>query len=44
MVKPVIESEQSCFQLIRDLDHINGKVSGLVTSKKYMQSEIWSLS
>jgi hypothetical protein len=42
-VKPTTEDEQSCFQLIRDLDHINGKVSGSVTSKKYMRSEIWSL-
>jgi hypothetical protein len=42
-VKPTTEDERSCFQLIRDLDHINGKVSGSVTSKKYMRNEIWSL-
>jgi hypothetical protein len=42
-VKPTTEDERSCFQLIRDLDHINGKVSGSVTSKKYMRTEIWSL-
>ena len=42
-VKPSTEDEKSCFQLVRDLDHINGKVQGSITSKKYMRSEIWSL-
>ena len=42
-VKPSTEHEKECFQLVRDLDHINGKVQGSVTSKKYMRSEIWSL-
>jgi hypothetical protein len=42
-VKPTTEDEKTCFQLIRNLDHINGKVSGSVTSKKYMWSEIWLL-
>lgn len=42
-VKPTTDEEAACFQLINDLDHINGKVSGSTTSKKYMCSEIWSL-
>jgi hypothetical protein len=43
LVKPSNEEETDCFQVIRDLDHIGGKVSGSVTSKKYMRNEIWSL-
>jgi hypothetical protein len=43
MVRPVTDDEKACFQLIRDLDHIDGKVSGSITSKKYMHSEIWSM-
>ena len=42
-VKPSSQEETNCFQLIRDLDHIGGKVSGSVTSKKYMRNKIWSL-
>jgi Helitron helicase-like domain at N-terminus len=42
-VKPSTEDESACFQLIRDLDHIDGKVSGSITSKRYMRNEIWSL-
>ena len=41
--KPSTPQENKCFQVIRDLDHINAKVSGSVTSKKYMRNEIWSL-
>ncbi|KAF5365901.1 hypothetical protein D9615_010738 [Tricholomella constricta] len=43
VVKPVTQDEKNCFQIIRDLDHIGGKVDGSVTSKKYMRNEIWSL-
>ena len=43
IVKPSTEDESTCFQLIRDLDHIDGKVSGSITSKRYMRNEIWSL-
>jgi hypothetical protein len=43
IVKPSTEDESACFQLIRDLDHVDGKVSGSITSKKYMRNEIWSL-
>jgi uncharacterized protein DUF6570/helitron helicase-like protein/PIF1-like helicase len=43
IVKPSSNDEVECFQLIRDLDHIDGKVSGSITSKKYMRSEIWSM-
>ena len=43
LVKPSNQEETDCFQLIQDLDHIGGKVSGSVTSKKYMRNEIWSL-
>jgi len=42
-VKPSTKDEKACFQLVRDLNHINGKVQGSITSKKYMRSEIWSL-
>ena len=42
-VNPFTENERACFQLIHDLDHINGKVQGSITLKKYMRSEIWSL-
>jgi hypothetical protein len=43
IVKPSTEDEADCFQLIRDLDHVDGKVSGSITSKRYMRSEIWSM-
>ena len=43
IVKPSSKDEVDCFQLIRDLDHIDGKVSGSITSKKYMCSKIWSM-
>ncbi|KAF5370899.1 hypothetical protein D9615_009822 [Tricholomella constricta] len=43
VVKPVTEDEKACFQVIRDLDHVGGKVDGSVSSKKYMRNEIWSL-
>ena len=42
-VKPLTEDEKQCFQLICDLDHVDGKVSGSITSKKYMRNEIWSM-
>lgn len=42
-MKPNTDEETACIQLINDLDHINGKVSGSTTTKKYMHSEIWSL-
>ena len=42
-VNPSTEDERACFQIVRDLDHVNGKVQGSITSKKYMRSEIWSL-
>jgi len=42
-VNPSTEDEKVCFQLVHNLDHINGKVQGSITSKKYMCSEIWSL-
>ena len=43
IVKPDTPAEKECFQIIRDLDHIGGKVNGSTTSKKYMRNEIWSL-
>ena len=43
IVKPSSKDEVDCFQLIRDLNHIDGKVSGSITSKRYMRSEIWSM-
>ncbi|KAF5385898.1 hypothetical protein D9615_002210 [Tricholomella constricta] len=43
IVKPQTEAEKSCFQVIKDLDQVGGKVKGSVASKKYMRNEIWSL-
>ena len=40
---PESDSEKACFQVLRDLDHVAGKVKGSTTSKKYMRNEIWSL-
>jgi hypothetical protein len=40
IVKPSTENKKQCFQLIHDLDHVDGKISGSITSKKYMHSEI----
>ena len=37
------DAEKNCFQLIKDLDAISGKMHGSLMSKKYMCNEIWSL-
>ncbi len=37
------DKEKDCFQLIRDLDHVGGKVQGSITSKKYMPHELNAL-
>jgi len=42
-IKPESDAEKACFQIIKDLDHVAGKVNGSTTSKKYMQNKIWSL-
>ena len=42
-VDPQTDKEKTCFQLIRDLDHIARRVDGSITSKKHMRNEIWSL-
>jgi hypothetical protein len=42
-VKPNTDAEKACFQVIKDLDSVSGKVHGSTTSKKYMRNEIWSL-
>ncbi|RPD67883.1 hypothetical protein L226DRAFT_428274, partial [Lentinus tigrinus ALCF2SS1-7] len=42
-VKPETEAEKACFKVLNDLDHVNHKVQGSITSKKYMCNEIWSL-
>ncbi len=42
-VIPTTEEERDCFQLINDLDHVAYKVSGSLTSKKYMRNEVYSL-
>ena len=41
--KAETEEEKKCYQIIRDLDHVQGKVKGSVTNKKWMRNEIWSL-
>ena len=38
------DSEKQCFKLLHDLDAISGKMHGSTVSKKYMRSEIWSLT
>jgi len=43
LVKPTKDEETTCFQLIKDLDHVGGFVKGSVITKKYMRNEIWSL-
>ena len=40
---PETEPERLCFQLIKDIDAIAGKMHGSTTSKKFMRNEIWSL-
>ncbi|KAK0447509.1 hypothetical protein EV421DRAFT_1680099, partial [Armillaria borealis] len=42
-VVPQTDSEKDCFQLLNDLDHVAYKVSGSLTSKKYMRNKIYSL-
>ncbi|KDQ32235.1 hypothetical protein PLEOSDRAFT_22756, partial [Pleurotus ostreatus PC15] len=42
-IKPESAEEKNCFDIVRDLDHIAGGVSGSPTSKKYQRNEIWSL-
>ena len=42
-VRALTADEKMCFQIIKDLDHVSGKVKGSITSKKYMHNEIWSL-
>ncbi|TFK62987.1 hypothetical protein BDN72DRAFT_776419, partial [Pluteus cervinus] len=42
-VQAETEAEKQCYKVIHDLDHINKKVHGSITSKKYMRNEIWSL-
>ena len=41
--KPKTDEEKKCYQVINDLDHVQGKVKGSTTSKKWMRNEIWSL-
>ena len=36
------QAEKDCYSLIHDLDIVAGNVQGSITSKKDMQSEIWS--
>ncbi|KAJ6628107.1 hypothetical protein B0H10DRAFT_1665615, partial [Mycena sp. CBHHK59/15] len=44
MVKPITTAEKECFDVLGNLDSIAGKVKGSLTSKKYLRSEIWSLT
>ncbi len=43
IVRPDTQKEKDCFQLLRDLDHVWGKVQGSITSKKYMYHELNAL-
>ncbi|KAF8144707.1 hypothetical protein K438DRAFT_1631404, partial [Mycena galopus ATCC 62051] len=42
-VVPQSEAEKTCFDILKDLDHVGGHVQGSMTSKKYMRNEVWSL-
>ena len=42
-VIPESEAEIQCFQIIKDIDAVAGKMHGSTTSKKFMRNEIWSL-
>jgi helitron helicase-like protein/uncharacterized protein DUF6570 len=42
-VTPKTDAETQCFQVIKDLDAVSGKMYGSTTSKKFMCNEIWSL-
>ncbi|KIJ48987.1 hypothetical protein M422DRAFT_85565, partial [Sphaerobolus stellatus SS14] len=42
-IKPENEEEIKCYKVIKDLEHVSGKVQGSGTSKKYMNNEVWSL-
>jgi hypothetical protein len=43
-IKPSNDEEKACFQILKDLDHVAGKVEGSLTSKKYMRNEIWAIT
>ena len=40
---PENEEEQLCYDVIRDLDHVSGRVEGSATTRKYMRNELWSM-
>ena len=42
-VRPVMDEERACYALISDLDYVSSHVQGSLTSKRYLQNEIWSL-
>lgn len=42
-VKPINAEEKLCFDVIYDLDSVNYRLSGSLTSKKWMRNEIWSM-
>ena len=41
--KPQNEEERLCYQIIKDLDHVQWNIKGSSTSKKRMRNQIWSL-
>ncbi|KAJ3917039.1 hypothetical protein F5877DRAFT_45423, partial [Lentinula edodes] len=43
-VKANNEAEQLCFSLLGDLQYASKKTKGSISSKKIMQSELWSLA
>ena len=42
-IRPGSQNEIQCYQLIKDLDHISGRVEGSGTTRKFMNNEAWSL-
>lgn len=43
VVLPATDSETACFELLKDMDVFGGQLSGSLTSKKNMRSQLWSL-
>lgn len=43
-VKAESDEERACYDILKDIDHVGGHVSGSITNKKYMRNEIWSLT
>ena len=43
-ITPVSDEENPCLDILKDVDHVGGHVSGSITNKHYVHNEIWSLT